>query len=182
MTAIRHPLQCDDGPLGQFHNYTAPGVYGVNLSVSDSGGGVTRSNLSDYLTVYNSAAGYFAGSGSIIAPVPTADTNNFLVRAPFGFILQPASQTFALRFKLSDTEFVSSHYNTWQENGTHTGGRITGTGMLNGSNFTNGQPYNFVLTATLNTFQLQIATPLTNSVPYETITNQSLSSGFIIIK
>src|SRR5262249_20574524 len=140
-------------PMAQLHNYNAPGVYGVNLSVSDSGGGITQSNLSDYLTVYDPAApSFFAGSGSIIAPVPTADTNNFLVRAPFGFVLQPASQTFALRFKLGDTEFFSNHYDDWQENAAQNGGRITGTGMLNGANFTNGQPYNFVVTATLSSF------------------------------
>lgn len=169
-------------PMAQFHNYGAAGVYGVNLTVSDSGGGITQSNLSNYVTVYDPAAGYFAGNGTIIAPVPTADTNNFLVQAPFGFVLQPASQTFALRFKLSDTEFASANYVDWQENAAHDGGRITGTGMLNGANFTNGQPYNFVVTATLNSFQIQIATPLTNSVPYETMTNQPLSSGAIIIK
>jgi hypothetical protein len=169
-------------PLTEFHNYTAAGVYGVNLAVSDSGNAITQSNLSNYLTVYDPAGAYFAGSGSIIAPVPTADTNNALVQAPFGFVLQPGSGTFGLRFKLSDTEFFSSHYTQWQENAAHNGGRITGTGTLNGANFTNGLPYNFVLTATLNTFQIQIATPLTNSVPYETQTNQPLADGFIIIK
>lgn len=170
-------------PLAEFHNYAAPGVYGVNLSVSDSGSAITQSNLSNYLTVYDPGApAYFAGSGSIIAPVPTADTNNVFVKAPFGFVLHPATGKFGLRFKLSDTEFFSSHYDQWQENGSHTGGRITGTGTLSGANFTNGLPYHFVLSATLNTFQIQISTPLTNSVPYETQTNQPLADGFIIIK
>jgi hypothetical protein len=169
-------------PIAVFHNYSAAGVYGLGLAVSDSGGATTQSNLSNYITIYDPAAAYFAGNGTIIAPVPTADTNNFLVQAPFGFVLQPASGVFGLRFKLSDTEFFSNHYDDWQENGTHDGGRITGTGTLNGANYTNGLPYNFVLTATLNSFQIQIATPLTNSVPYETITNQPLASGAIITK
>jgi hypothetical protein len=169
-------------PLADIHNYTVAGVYGVGLSLSDSGGAVTQSNLFNLLTVYDPAVSYFAGSGTIIAPVPTADTNNFTVQAPFGFVLQPASGTFGLRFKLSDTEFVSTNYVDWQENSTHDGGRITGTGLLNGANYTNGLPYNFVVTATLSTFQIQIATPITNSVPYETMTNQPLLSGSIIIK
>jgi hypothetical protein len=169
-------------PLTEFHNYANSGVYGVSLAVSDSGNAIAQSNLVNYLTVYNPAGAYFAGSGSIIAPVPTADTNNVLVQAPFGFVLQPGAGTFALRFRLSDTEFFSNHYDQWQENAGHTGGRITGTGTLNGANYTNGLPYGFVVTATLNSFQIQIATPVTNSVPYETQANQALSSGSIIIK
>jgi hypothetical protein len=170
-------------PLSEFHNYSASGVYGVNLSVSDSGGATTQSNLLNYLTVYDPAAlTYFAGNGTVFAPVPTADTNNFVVQAPFGFVLQPATGAFALRFRLSDTEFASTHYDNWQENAGGDGGQITGTGTLNGSNFTNGQPYDFIVTATLTSFQISIATPLTNSVPYVSFTNQPLSSGSIIIK
>jgi PKD repeat protein len=168
-------------PMNEFHSYAGAGVYGVSLTVADSGNAVTRSNLDSYLTVYNPAGAYFAGSGSIIAPVKTADTNQMMVRAPFGFVLQPATGTFGLRFRLNDTEFFSNHYDEWEENGSHTGGRITGTGTLNGANYNNGLPYNFVLRATLNSLQIQIATPVTNSVPYQTM-NQALYSGSIIIK
>jgi hypothetical protein len=168
--------------LTVFHTYGNPGVFGASLAVTDSGNATTRSNVASYLTVYNPALDYFAGSGSIIAPVPTADTNQVLVQAPFGFVLHPAAGIFSLRFRLGDTEFFSNHYEQWQENGSHTGGRIVGTGTLNGSNFTNGLPYDFVVTATLSSFRIQIATPVTNSVPYETQANQPLSSGRIIIK
>jgi probable HAF family extracellular repeat protein len=138
------------------HTYTMPGVYTVQVSVSDGDLAGMRSSSDDqpsYIVVYDPAAGFVTGGGWIDSPIGSclwsgcASDGSTVGKAAFGFVSRyktgvsrPTGNT-EFQFKAGGLAFSSTSYQWLVIAGARA--QFKGVGEINGSAGT----YGFMLTA-----------------------------------
>ena len=136
-----------DGSATGSHEYAAPGVYPVSLTVTNSFGGSDTKTF-EFVVVYDPAGAFVTGSGSIYSP-PGAYANDVTLegKATFGFQSKykkgastPSGKT-RFEFKTGDLKFHSDSYDWLVIAGAHA--KYKGVGTVNGSG-----NFGFMLTAT----------------------------------
>ncbi len=137
------------GDFSRTHDYTAAGVYTVELTVSDgtSGGTDQASATFCYVVVYDPSAGFVTGGGWITSPAGAYAANPELVgKATFGFQSKykkgatvPSGST-QFEFLVADLYFQSVEYDWLVVAGAKA--QYQGTGTINGTGL-----YGFMLTA-----------------------------------
>ncbi|MCI0460501.1 MAG: PKD domain-containing protein, partial [Gemmataceae bacterium] len=143
------------GSVSNTYTFTTPGVYRVQLTVTDDDGGAgtattintTGSALDALVVLYDPNGGIVTGGGWIHSPAGayTADPN-LTGKANFGFVSKyrpgattPSSQT-EFQFKAGNLNFHCSSYEWLVVSGAKA--RFRGTGTVNGAS-----GYSFELTA-----------------------------------
>ena len=133
------------GSVTGSHTYTAAGVYTVTLTVTDDDGGSGQS-VFQYVVVFDPAAGFITGAGSINSP-PGAYVPNPSLTGParFGFVSRyqngatvPTGQT-GFHFLVANFHFRSTAYAWLVIGGARA--QYRGTGTINGAG-----SYDFILT------------------------------------
>jgi hypothetical protein len=119
------------------HTYLEPGVYTVELTVTDSAGGVGTA-VFQYVVVYDPSAGFVTGGGWIDSPAGAYAADPALTgKANFGFVSKykkgaavPTGNT-EFKFHAADLNFHSSDYEWLVVAGAK--GQFKGTGAINGA-------------------------------------------------
>jgi hypothetical protein len=136
------------GEISDTHAYQYPGVYTLQLTVSDTYGQSGSAN--EYIIAYDPSAGFVTGSGWIMSPEGAcqfeACTNDTTGKATFGFVSKykkgaatPTGQT-EFQFKAGNLNFHSDSYEWLVVAGPNA--KYKGVGTINGSG-----NYGFMLTA-----------------------------------
>lgn len=128
------------------HTYTAPGVYTVNLMVSDDDGSSDTESF-QYIVVYDPEGGFVTGGGWINSPAGAFPANPALTgKANFGFSAKykkgasiPDGET-EFNFRVGNVNFHSTSYDWLVVAGAKA--QFKGTGIINGSG-----NYGFMITA-----------------------------------
>jgi len=128
------------------HTYTTPGVYTIDLTVTDDYGGSGTSQFR-YVVVYDPLAGFVTGGGWIESPEGAYAVNPSLTgKANFGFVSkynkganELTGQT-QFQFKVADLNFHSDTYQWLVIAGARA--QYKGTGTINGEG-----NFGFMLTA-----------------------------------
>ena len=128
------------------HAYATPGVYQVELTVTDGDGGVDAA-VFEYVVVNDPNGGFVTGGGWIMSPVGAYVSNPDLTgRANFGFVSRyqkgaavPTGVT-EFQFKVADLNFHSEVYDWLVVAGADA--KYKGVGTINGAG-----DYKFMLTA-----------------------------------
>ncbi len=172
------------GSVSDSHGYTAAGVYTVKLTVTDDDNDFGES-VFQYVVVYDPAAGYVTGAGTITSP-PGAYTLNPLLtgKAVFGFVSRyqngasvPTGNT-QFRFTTAQFTFSSTSYDWLVVGGPKA--QYKGSGTING----NGD-YGFILSSIdgqvnggggTDKFRIKVYEKLTNVVVYDNQTGASDTS------
>ena len=143
-----------DGPTGSVslsYSFAVPGVYMVNLTITDTCAGVGSTNqvggLDAMVVIYDPYAGFVTGGGWINSPPGAFAANASLVgKANFGFVSKykrgqsiPTGET-EFQFKAGDLNFHSSVYEWLVIAGAKA--QYKGSGTINGAG-----DYFFMLTA-----------------------------------
>jgi parallel beta-helix repeat protein len=129
------------------HTYTTPGVYTIELTVSDDDGGEGTS-VFQYVVVYDPAGGFVTGGGWIDSPEGAYAADSELTgKANFGFVSKykkgatiPTGNT-EFQFKAGDLNFHSDDYEWLVVTGSNYA-MFKGEGTING-----GGDYKFKLWA-----------------------------------
>lgn len=98
-------------------NYALPGVYTVKVTVTDKDGGSDMATATQFIAIYDPAAGFVTGAGWIDSPLGAFAADSTLTgRANFGFVSKykkgrtiPTGNT-RFKFKAGDLNFDSSSY------------------------------------------------------------------------
>ncbi len=148
-------------PVTDFHNYLAPGVYSVTVTVEGDDGG-SDTDTFEFIAVYDPAGGFATGGGSIDSPAGAFVADPALSgKANFGFVSKykkgastPSGNT-EFQFKAGDLNFHSVSYD-WLVIAGQDKAKYKGTGTINGAG-----NYGFMLTAVDNgnigdTFRIKI--------------------------
>jgi hypothetical protein len=165
------------------HSYTTPGVYTVTVTVSDGDSPAgTGINSYQYAIVYNPAAGFVTGDGTIKFPAGSLLASpNLTGTATFGFVSKyqagntPAGQT---QFQLQ-AGGLNFHGSTNDPGSLVISGplaRYTGTGVVTGST----DNYSFMVeaydcnmagscTTSPDGFRIQITDTTTHKVIYDNV-------------
>jgi hypothetical protein len=132
------------------HTYTTPGVYAVQLTLTDDDSGSATDTYDQYVVVYDPSAGFVTGGGWIdspagACPVVCGDANA-TGEASFGFVSKykkgqttPDGNT-QFQFNAGNLNFHSSSYQWLVVAGAKA--KFKGDGTING-----GGHYGFMLTA-----------------------------------
>ena len=128
------------------HAYATPGVYQVELTVTDGEGGVDVA-VFNYIVVYDPNGGFVTGGGWIMSPAGAYTLDSDLTgRANFGFVSRykkgatvPTGTT-EFQFKVADFNFHSETYQWLVVAGADA--KYKGSGTINGEG-----DYKFMLTA-----------------------------------
>jgi PKD repeat protein len=128
------------------HTYTVPGVYTINLTVTDDEG-ASVSEIYQYVVVYDPNGGFVTGGGWIASPPGAYAPDPTLTgKATFGFVSKykkgatlPTGQT-EFQFKVADLNFHSESYDWLVIAGSKA--KYKGTGTINGEG-----EYKFMLSA-----------------------------------
>jgi Leucine-rich repeat (LRR) protein len=134
------------GCVSGSHAYTTPGVYTVELTVTDKDGGSDQS-VFQFVVVYDPEGGFVTGGGWINSPEGAYAPDPTLTgKATFGFVAKykkgadtPTGQT-EFRFRVADLNFHSDTYQWLVVAGPKA--QFKGTGTINGAG-----NYGFMLTA-----------------------------------
>jgi hypothetical protein len=124
------------GVAGGSHTYADPGVYAVNVQVTDDDGG-SASTLLRYVVVYDPEAGFVTGGGHFDSPAGAFPADNGLTgRAHFAFVSRykkganvPTGNT-QFRFQAAGMDFSSTSYEWLVVAGAKA--MYKGTGSING--------------------------------------------------
>lgn len=163
------------GSVSDQHTYTTPGIYKVQLTVTDDDGGSASVVAEQYVVVYDPSAGFVTGGGWINSPSGAYVADPSMIgKANFGFVSKykkgattPEGQT-QFQFKAGDLNFHSSSYDWLVVAGAKA--QFKGIGTINGAG-----DYGFMLTATdgqLNgegqdKFRIKIWDRTSNEVVYD---------------
>jgi hypothetical protein len=128
------------------HVYTTPGVYTITVSITDAAG-ETDEGSSEYIVIYDTAAGFVTGGGWINSPAGAYTADPSLTgKATFGFVSKykkgatvPTGNT-EFQFKMAGLNFSSTSYDWLVLAGAKA--QYKGTGTINGAG-----SYRFMLTA-----------------------------------
>jgi PKD repeat protein len=158
-TLDTHTANCDWGdltpvdimdpatsPTSASHIYDTPGVYTIELAVTDDDGGVGTS-MFQYVVVYDPTGGFVTGGGWIDSPAGAYAADPSLTgKATFGFVSKykkgattPTGQT-EFQFRVADLNFHSDTYQWLVIAGARA--QYKGTGTINGEG-----NFGFMLTA-----------------------------------
>lgn len=163
------------GIVNNRHAYTTPGIYTVQLTVTDKDGASDIGLLEQYVVVYDPGAGFVTGGGWINSPAGAYTRDPYLSgRANFGFVSKyqnraavPIGQT-EFQFKAGDLNFHSESYEWLVVAGAKA--QYKGTGTINGLG-----EYGFMLTATdgqingagIDKFRIKIWDKVTGQTVYD---------------
>jgi len=128
------------------HVYTTPGVYTITVSITDAAG-ETDEGTSEYIVIYDTAAGFVTGGGWINSPAGAYTAAPSLTgKATFGFVSKyqkganvPTGNT-EFQFKMAGLNFSSTSYDWLVVAGAKA--QYKGIGTINGVG-----SYHFMLTA-----------------------------------
>ena len=122
---VMEPTATEAGVVTGSHTYTIPGVYTINVSVTDAGLSGSRSSVLDipaYIVVYDPAGGFVTGGGWINSPTGAcrlstcAADGSTVGKASFGFVSRykpgatPPSGNTEFQLKAGGLHFKSSAY------------------------------------------------------------------------
>lgn len=179
------------------HSYSAAGIYQIKLTVDDKDGGSGENN-SQFLVVFDPAAGFVTGGGWIDSPPGAYTVDPTLTgKAHFGFVAKyqkganlPTGNT-EFQFQAGGLNFRSSSYQWLVVAGAKA--QYRGTGTINGDG-----NYGFLLTAvdsgisrsiTVDLFRIKIWDGVTGLIIYDnqsgadenTVPTTAISGGNIVI-
>jgi hypothetical protein len=157
------------------HAYSAAGIYQIKLTVDDKDGG-SGENTSQFVVVYDPAAGFVTGGGWIDSPLGAYTVDPTLAgKANFGFVAKyqkganlPTGNT-EFQFHAGGLNFHSSSYQWLVVAGAKA--QYKGTGTINGDG-----NYGFILTAidsgisrstTVDLFRIKIWNSATGFILYD---------------
>ncbi|MFB3166589.1 PKD domain-containing protein [Neobacillus sp. 179-C4.2 HS] len=163
------------GSVSNQHSYATPGIYKVQLKVTDDDGDSSSVLAEHYVVVYDPGAGFVTGGGWINSPggAFTADPS-MTGKANFGFVSKykkgattPEGQT-EFQFKAGNLNFHSSSYDWLVIAGAKA--QYKGKGTINGAG-----DYGFMLSAVdgklsgdgKDKFRIKIWNRTTNEVVYD---------------
>ncbi|MCL4180026.1 MAG: PKD domain-containing protein [Verrucomicrobia bacterium] len=182
------------------HIYSAPGVYGVTVEVTDSEGD-TRSGRFEYVVIYDPNGGFVTGGGWIQSPAGAYVFDATLAgKATFGFVSKykkgqtvPTGET-QFQFQAGDFKFHSTAYEWLVVSGAKA--QYKGVGTVNGAG-----DYGFLLTATdgqlsggggIDKFRIKIWERTTGTLVYDNVMGefddmdaanpQAIGGGSIVIQ
>jgi hypothetical protein len=129
------------GTLSGSHAYDLPGVYRVEVTVTDINGQFDTATY-EFVTVYDPAAGFVTGGGWIDSPAGVYRPDPTLAgKAIFGFVSKykkgsnrPTGNT-TFQFKVGDLNFHSDTYDWLVVNQGGTSAQFKGEGTINGGGF-----------------------------------------------
>jgi len=141
------PVPASDGSAVASHQYMKPGVYRVEIIVTDAEGESAVGHF-EYVVIYDPNGGFVTGGGWIDSPPGAYAVNPALAgKANFGFVAKykqgatvPEGNT-EFQFKAGNLNFHSTSYDWLVVAGAKA--KYKGTGEINGSG-----NYGFMLTAT----------------------------------
>ncbi|MDN5309164.1 MAG: hypothetical protein PWP14_558 [Methanolobus sp.] len=129
------------------HTYVSPGVYWVNVTVTDDDGSSTSRASEQYVVVYDPSGGFVTGAGWIYSPAGAyTDAPSIEGKATFGFVSKYEKKAAALtgntefEFKIADLKFKSTSYDWLVIAGSQA--KYKGSGTINGAG-----DYGFMLSA-----------------------------------
>lgn len=135
-----------DGTVGGVCSFSSPGVYSVQVTVSDDDGGIDTKAASGQIVVYDPAAGWITGGGWIASPAGAyAPAPAVAGKLTFGFVARYQSSTTPdgnaeFKLALGKLDFRSTALD-WLVV-TDAKARLEGRGTMNGED-----GYAFMLTA-----------------------------------
>jgi hypothetical protein len=163
------------GSVTNSHTYTSPGVYTVQLTVTDSAN-LSGSATYEYVVVYDPGGGRVTGSGWIDSPPGAYIPNSTLIgEAKFGFHAKyrPGGQTpdgkTKFNLRVADLDFESQAYQWLVISGYRAQAR--GTGTIDGTG-----SYSFLITVIdgqapggggVDKFRIQIRNTANNAIIYD---------------
>lgn len=173
------------------HAYTVPGIYTLNLTVTDDDGGSDTETF-QYIVVYDPSAGFVTGGGWIDSPEGAYPADPTLTgKASFGFVSKyqkgttvPSGST-EFQFHVAGLNFHSTSYD-WL---VVAGSKV----QFKGSGTINGEPgFGFMITAADSTpdlFRIKIWDKAADTIVYDNQLGASdtalpatvLTSGSIVI-
>ncbi len=183
------------GSVTGSHAYTSPGVYIIQLTVTDNDSSISQS-VFQLMVVYDPEGGFVTGGGWINSPAgayrPYPDLTG---KANFGFVSKykkgttiPIGNT-QFHFQAGDFNFHSDTYEWLVVNQAGTNAQFKGSGTVNGELAPTGEAYKFMIWASDlypdsdDTFRIKIWFEDSDSeiVVYDNGTDQSISGGNIKI-
>jgi hypothetical protein len=179
------------GTVVDSHPYTTPGVYTIELTVTDNYDGTGTSEFR-YVVVYDSSAGFVTGGGWIDSPAGAYVADPMLTgKANFGFFSKykkgattPTGST-EFQFHAVDFNFHSNTYQWLVIAGTTA--KFKGSGTINGDVAPDGSDYLFKLWAgddEPDTFHIKIWWEDVNGVEnviYDNSYDQPIVGGSIVV-
>jgi probable HAF family extracellular repeat protein len=174
--SVTEPSATEAGTVAGSHTYTAPGVYTIQVPVTDAGLSGSRSSVLDipaYIVVYDPTAGFVTGGGWISSPEGACKlstcTDQTVGKATFGFVSRykpgattPSGNT-EFQFKAGGLHFKSSSYQWLVVSGKRA--QYKGEGTVNGSG-----SYGFLITAiddATDQFRIKIWDKASGDVVYD---------------
>jgi hypothetical protein len=177
---------------GPDNTYAEPGVYTVQVTVTDKDGDSGNATATQYTVIYDPSGGFVTGGGWIDSPEGAYVPDPTLVgKATFGFVSKykkgatvPTGNT-EFQFKTADLNFHSSSYDWLVVTGSDYA-RYKGVGTINGSG-----AYKFMLwagdgtgTNGADTFRIKIWEEDdlgTETVVYDNGFDQDIGGGSIVV-
>lgn len=174
------------------HVYDEPGVYTIEIAISDDEYCGQTWDTYQYVVVYDPDGGFVTGGGWIVSPPEAyAPDPSLTGKASFGFVSKylkganiPSGNT-EFQFKVANLNFKSANYQWLVVAGSRA--QFKGTGTINGAG-----DYGFILTAldgSPDGFRIKIWDRATNEVIYDnqigssddSISTTALQGGSIVI-
>ncbi len=184
--AVNETVGTGTGSVSGTHSYIAAGVYPVTVTVSDGNSPAgTGTNTYQYAVVYDPAAGFVTGAGTIISPTGALVASpNLTGPATFGFVSKyqtgnntPVGQT-QFQFQAGSLNFHSSAYDPGSLVISGPLVRYTGTGSVTGSADSYSflvEAYDCTVTGSCATspsgFRIEITDTTTHELVYDNVPN-----------